>query len=79
MNRSLGSLCRWWAIAKSNTEIPVDKEAIPLFVDEDIANTDITMQYFSFKVGSVVSYGVEMNILILEFGIVAKKHIPVMA
>jgi hypothetical protein len=54
--------CRWWVISDPNAKIPVDKEAIPLFIDEDITNTDITMQYFSFEVGSVVSCGLAMNI-----------------
>ena len=56
-----------WLISDLNAKIPVDKEAIP----EDITNTDITMQYFSFEVGSVVGCGLVMNIWILKFGIEA--------
>jgi hypothetical protein len=54
----------WRTIANPNAEIPVDKEAIPLFINEDVPDTDITMQDFSFEVGSVVSCRLAINIRI---------------
>ena len=45
-----------------DAEIPINKEAVPVVVNEDISNTDIAVQYLSFVEGNVVSCELSMNI-----------------
>ena len=60
-----------------DAEIPINEEAVPFIVNEDISNTDVAMQHLSFVEGNFVSCELSIN---YQTEVKCNSdHIPVMA